>query len=166
MEMNLGFVPYFGYGSSGILETPLLWLLALAVFFLDELEFCCTWNGCPAACGGAEMPLLLFVTTLWMLMLGWGYCWKANGNWNAVDAILAGLVLSALVYLPNLLQVVSPLCEDCSGGWMMLMMVCPVVDWKNFSVAGVSTVWATKPWLCCLLMLLEMLMHVLVASGN
>ncbi|GMH06122.1 hypothetical protein Nepgr_007962 [Nepenthes gracilis] len=30
---------------------------------------------------------------------------------------------------------------------MLLLMVCPVVDWKNFSVAGVSTDWATKPWL-------------------
>ncbi|GMH00797.1 hypothetical protein Nepgr_002636 [Nepenthes gracilis] len=59
------------------------WLLDLAVLFLDELEFCCTWNGCPAACGGADLPLLPFVTTLWLLMVGWGCCW--NGCWILLE---------------------------------------------------------------------------------
>ncbi|GMH04707.1 hypothetical protein Nepgr_006547 [Nepenthes gracilis] len=115
------------------------WLLVLALLFRDELEFCCTWNGCPAACGGAELPLLLYVTTLWMLMVGWGLTgrkgwlcgssdpiavvdefvdsltifdlpsiglagicgspyqlWLSDGIWNAVEALLDGLVLSAL----------------------------------------------------------------------
>ncbi|GMH28303.1 hypothetical protein Nepgr_030146 [Nepenthes gracilis] len=60
----------------------LLWVLIFAVLFLDELVFCCPWKGCPTACGGADLPLLLLVSTLWMLMVGWGYCWK--GCWTLV----------------------------------------------------------------------------------
>ncbi|GMH11660.1 hypothetical protein Nepgr_013501 [Nepenthes gracilis] len=41
-----------------------MWMM----IFLDELVFCCPWNG-SAASGGAELPLLLSVPTLWMLRL-------------------------------------------------------------------------------------------------
>ncbi|GMH12843.1 hypothetical protein Nepgr_014684 [Nepenthes gracilis] len=53
------------------------WLLVLAVLFLDKLEFCCTWNGCPAD-GGLGLLLerlldlfeVLFRTVIWSTVGG------------------------------------------------------------------------------------------------
>ncbi|GMH31810.1 hypothetical protein Nepgr_033654 [Nepenthes gracilis] len=47
--------------------------------------------------------------TMWQVALVLWCREASDGSWNAVDALLAGLVLSALVYLPNLHPDVSPL---------------------------------------------------------
>ncbi|GMH31218.1 hypothetical protein Nepgr_033061 [Nepenthes gracilis] len=121
----------------------LLWVLNFDVLSLDELVFCCPWNGCSAASGGMAAVLVLRMQLSTIYHPDW-ICWNLVFLYQLRRNLECWFCL--ILFACQIYSQLSLLGEDCSWRLDAATSGRLVVDWMNCPVAGVSTDWAIKPW--------------------